>query len=65
MNLCEKIITLQCDDDWYKEFKDFIGENKMMVTNLEEFTLEKYVLLRFKSRIYMPPNERFEEFDPK
>ena len=24
-NLREKILTLQCDDDWYKEVKDVIG----------------------------------------
>jgi hypothetical protein len=30
-NLREKILTLQRDDDWYKEVKDFIGQNTMMV----------------------------------
>ena len=30
-NLCEKILTLQCDDDWYKVFEGFIGQNTMMV----------------------------------
>jgi asparagine synthetase A len=29
--LCEKILTLQRDDDWYKEVEDFIGQNTMMV----------------------------------
>jgi hypothetical protein len=31
MNLREKILTLQRDDDWYKEVEGFIGQNTMMV----------------------------------
>jgi hypothetical protein len=31
MNLREKILTLQHDDDWYKEVEGFIGQNTMMV----------------------------------
>jgi hypothetical protein len=27
-NLREKILTLQCDDDWYKEVKDFLDKTK-------------------------------------
>jgi hypothetical protein len=30
-NLRENILTLQCDDDWYKEVEGFIGQNTMMV----------------------------------
>jgi hypothetical protein len=30
-NLCENILTLQRDDDWYKEVEGFIGQNTMMV----------------------------------
>jgi hypothetical protein len=30
-NLREKILTLQRDDDWYKEVEGFIGQNTMMV----------------------------------
>jgi hypothetical protein len=37
-NLRENILTLQCDDDWYKEVKDFIGQNTMMVPKFEGFT---------------------------
>jgi hypothetical protein len=33
-NLREKILTLQRDDDWYKEVEDFIGQNTMMVPRL-------------------------------
>ena len=45
-NLCEKILTLQHDDDWYSEAKDFIGKNTMMVPRFEGFTLDD-ALLRF------------------
>jgi hypothetical protein len=31
MNLREKILTLQRNDDWYKEVEGFIGQNTMMV----------------------------------
>jgi hypothetical protein len=57
MNLRENILTLQCDDDWYKEVKDFIGQNTMMVPRFEGFTLDDDGLLRFKNQIYVPPND--------
>jgi hypothetical protein len=49
MNLREKILTLQCDDDWYKEVKDFIEQNTMMVPIFEGFTFDDDGLLRFKN----------------
>jgi hypothetical protein len=48
MNLCEKILTLQHDDDWYKEVKDFIEQNKMTVPKFEGFTVDNDELLIFK-----------------
>ena len=30
-NLPKNILTLQCDDDWYKEVEGFIEQNTMMV----------------------------------
>jgi hypothetical protein len=57
MNLCEKILTLQHDDDWYKEVEGFIGQNTMMVPQYEGFSFDSDGLLRFKSWIYVPPNE--------
>jgi hypothetical protein len=56
-NLCENILTLQCDNDWCKEVKGFIRHNKMMVPIFEEFTLDDDGLLRFKNQIYVPPND--------
>jgi hypothetical protein len=57
MNLHENILTLQCDDNWYKEVKDFIRQNTMMVPKFEGFTLDNDGLLRFKGRIYVSPND--------
>jgi hypothetical protein len=50
-NLCENILTLQCDNDWYKEVKDFIRKNKMMVPRFEGFTVDNNGLLRFTNQI--------------
>jgi hypothetical protein len=57
MNLHEKIITLHRNDDWYKEVKDFIGQNIMMVPKFQGFTVDNDGLLRFKNQIYVPPND--------
>jgi hypothetical protein len=57
-NLREKILTLQCNDDWYKEVEGFIGQNTMMVPRFEGFSFDSDGLLRFKSRIYVPPNDK-------
>jgi hypothetical protein len=50
----KSILTLQCDDDWYKEVKDFIGQNTMMVPRFEGFMFDDDGLLRFKNWIYVP-----------
>jgi hypothetical protein len=55
-NVREKILTLQRDDDWYREVEDFIGQNTMMVPRFEGFTFDDDGLLRFKNWIYVPPN---------
>jgi hypothetical protein len=56
-NLHERILTIQRDNDRYKEVENFIGKNTMMVPRFEGFTFEKDELLRFKDRIYVPPND--------
>jgi hypothetical protein len=56
-NLRENILALQHDDDWYKEVKDFIGQNTKMVPRFEGFTLNDDGILRFKNQIYVPPND--------
>jgi hypothetical protein len=55
-NLHEKILTLQRDDDWYKEVKGFIGQSTRIVPQFEGFSFDSDGLLRFKSRIYVPSN---------
>jgi hypothetical protein len=59
-NLREKILTLQRVDEWYKEVKDFIGQNIMMVPRFEGFTLDDDGILRFKTQIYVPPNDKLK-----
>ena len=56
-NLREKILTLQRDDDWYKEVKDFIRQNIMMVPRYEGYSFDSDGLLRFRSWIYVLPND--------
>jgi hypothetical protein len=58
-NLCEKILTLQHDNDWYKELEGFIRQNTMMVPRYEGFSFDGDGLLRFRSWIYVPPNDKF------
>jgi hypothetical protein len=55
-NLREKILTLQCDDDWYKEVKDFIEQNT--IPRYEGFSFDSDKLLRFIGRIYVLPNDK-------
>jgi hypothetical protein len=57
-NLRENILTLQIDDDWYKEVKNNIGQYTMVVPRYEGYSLEYDGLLIFKGRIYIPPNDK-------
>jgi hypothetical protein len=57
MNLRENILTLQHDDDWYKEVNDFIRQNTTMVPKFEGLTMDNDELLRFKIQIYVLPND--------
>jgi hypothetical protein len=56
-NLHEKILTLQRDNEWYIEVGGFIEQNTMMVPRYEGFSFDSDGLLRFRSRIYVPPND--------
>jgi hypothetical protein len=55
-NQRENILTLHHNDDGYKEVKDFIKQNTMMVPKFEGFTVDNEGLLRFKIHIYVPPS---------
>ena len=61
MNLPENILTLHHDDDGYKEIKDFIEKNTMMVPKFEGFTMDNKGLLRFKGK-NIPPNDDLRIF---
>jgi hypothetical protein len=56
-NLREKILTLHIDDDWYKDVKNNIGRDTMMVRKYEGYSLDNDGLLRFNERIYLLPND--------
>jgi hypothetical protein len=64
-NLREKILTLQRDDDWYKEVEGFIGQNTMMVPRFEGFSFDSDGLLRFKNQDLRTAERRVEDVDPK
>jgi hypothetical protein len=40
MNLRENILALQIGDDWYKDIKNNIGQDTMMVPKYEGYSLE-------------------------
>jgi hypothetical protein len=58
MNLREMILALQIDDDWYKEFKDNIGQNRMMIPKYQGYSLDIDGLLRYNGKIYVLPNDK-------
>jgi hypothetical protein len=64
-NLRENILTLQHDDDWYKEVKEFIRQNTMLVPKFEGFTVDNDGLMRYNNQIYLPPNDELRSFDLK
>jgi hypothetical protein len=57
MNLRENILILQFDDDWYKEVKNNIGQDTMMVLKYEGYSLDDDGLLIFNGIIYVLPND--------
>jgi hypothetical protein len=56
-NLRENILTIQFDDDWYKEVKENIGQDTMLVPKFEGYTLDNDGLMRYNNQIYVPPND--------
>jgi hypothetical protein len=62
MNLRENIITIQFEDDWYKEVKENVRQDTMMVPKFEGYTLDNDGLLRYNNIIYIPPNNELRIF---
>jgi hypothetical protein len=56
-NLREKILTIQFDEDWYKEVKKNIGQDTMLVPMFEGYTLDNNGLMRYNNQIYVPTND--------
>jgi hypothetical protein len=48
---------LQRDDDWYKEVKEFIEKNTMLVPKFEGFTMGNDGLMRYNNQIYVSAND--------
>jgi hypothetical protein len=46
-NMRENILTMQMDDDWYKEVKENIGQDTIMVQSFEGYTLDNDGLMRY------------------
>jgi hypothetical protein len=49
MNLHENIRTIQCDEHWYKEVKENIGQDTMLVPKFEGFTVDIGGLMRYNN----------------
>jgi hypothetical protein len=56
MNLRENILTIQCNDDWYKEIKETIRQDTKLVPKFEGYNLDNNGLMRYNNQIYVPPN---------
>jgi hypothetical protein len=56
MNLRENILTIQCDDDWYKDIMENIGQDTMLVPKLEVYALNNDGLTMYNNQIYVPTN---------
>jgi hypothetical protein len=50
-------LNVQINDDWYKEVKNNIGQETMMVPRYEGYSVDDDGLFRFKGRIYIHPND--------
>ena len=57
MNLRENILELQIDEYQYKEVKDNIRQDTMVIPRYEGYSFKSDGLLKYNGRIYVPPNE--------
>jgi hypothetical protein len=58
MNLRENILTIQFDEDWYKEVKEIIRQDTMTVQKFKGYTSDTDGLMRYNNQIYILPNEK-------
>jgi hypothetical protein len=57
MNLREIFLTIQRDDYYYQEVKEFIRQNTMLIPKFEVITMENDGLKGYNNQIYVPPND--------
>jgi hypothetical protein len=62
MNIHENILTITTWHDWYKEVKENIRQNTMLVPKFEGFTMENDELMRCNNRICVLPNDELKSF---
>lgn len=60
-NLREKLLELQIKDTWYQEVSKSLREDEMKVPKYEDYSFDNDGLLRFRGRIYVPPNEEIRQ----
>jgi hypothetical protein len=58
MNIWENILALKIDGEWYKEVKYNIRQDTVIIPRYEGYYLDSDELLRYNSRIYVPPNDK-------
>ena len=61
-NLRENILIIHFNDDWYKEVKENIRQDTMMVPKFEGYTLENDGVLRYNNKICVPQNYELRNF---
>jgi hypothetical protein len=61
MNLRERGLSIQLEDDFYKEVKDNIENEVMQIPKYARHTLDKERPLRFNGRIFVPLNEEMHD----
>jgi hypothetical protein len=52
-NLLENILSLQIDDKWYKEVKDSIGQDTMIIPRYEGYYLDSDRVLMYNGNIFV------------
>ena len=65
MNLWEKILKLQLQDEFYKEVKFELEIEIIRTLKYEGYALNDDGLLWFYGRIYVPLNDEIHNFDTK
>ena len=60
-NLWEKTLKLQLEYEWCREVKTGLENEAMKIPKYEGYVFDKYGLLRYNKRIYVPSNEEVRD----